>query len=135
MKEKIIYLYYIEKKLCKDIAIELNISTSTVTRTIKKDSRYNLEKENRKKTNKANHNKEIQKRVDNKRKQMQFKNNNDDLILREIHIQDSMELSDRKYLSNENYRKWNYSAYKYNPSKKRYEFISNWFSHEYEKCV
>lgn len=122
MKEKIIYLYYIEKKLCKDIAIELNISTSTVTRTIKKDSRYNLEKENRKKTNKANHNKEIQKRVDNKRKQMQFKNNNDDLILREIHIQDSMELSDRKYLSNENYRKWNYSAYKYNPSKKRYEF-------------
>lgn len=36
--------------------------------------------------------------------------------------QATRELSKSKHLSNENYRKWNYSAYKYNPSRKRYEF-------------
>lgn len=38
------------------------------------------------------------------------------------HIQASMELSKSKKLTDENYRKWNKSAYKYNPSKHRYEF-------------
>ena len=38
------------------------------------------------------------------------------------HEQAARELSKSKHLSNESYRKWNYSAYKYNPSKKRYEF-------------
>lgn len=38
------------------------------------------------------------------------------------HIQASRELSKGKHLTNENYRKWNSSAYKYNPSKRRYEF-------------
>ena len=38
------------------------------------------------------------------------------------HRQDSKELSKSGHLSNENYRKFNYSAYKYNPSKRRYEF-------------
>ena len=32
------------------------------------------------------------------------------------------ELSKSNHLSNESYRKWNYSAYKYNSSKRRYEF-------------
>ena len=38
------------------------------------------------------------------------------------HNQAISELSKRTHLTNENYRKWNYSAYKYNPSKHRYEF-------------
>lgn len=38
------------------------------------------------------------------------------------HIQVTRELSKSRHLSNESYRKWNYSAYSYNPSKKRYEF-------------
>ena len=38
------------------------------------------------------------------------------------HIQAVMELSKCKRLSDENYRKWNKSAYNYNPSKHRYEF-------------
>lgn len=32
-----------------------------------------------------------------------------------------MELSKRSHLSDENYRKWNCSAYQYNASKRRYE--------------
>ena len=42
--------------------------------------------------------------------------------MEEQHRQASYELSKSKHLSNENYRKWNSSAYKYNPSKHRYEF-------------
>ena len=38
------------------------------------------------------------------------------------HIEASIELSKSKKLTDENYRKWNKSAYKYNPSKRRYEF-------------
>ena len=38
------------------------------------------------------------------------------------HRQDVLELSKSKRLSNENYRRWNNSAYKYNPLKRRYEF-------------
>lgn len=125
MKEKILELYFNEKMKQKDIAIKLNISTSTVSRTIQKDIRYIEEKEIRKQDSETRHNKEIQKRVENKRKVNQFKRNNDDLILKSIHNQDSMELSKRSRLSNENYRKWNYSAYQYNPSKQRYEFRDN----------
>ena len=39
-----------------------------------------------------------------------------------MHEQDAMELSKGKYLTNENYRKWNKTAYKYNSEKRRYEF-------------
>ena len=46
-------------------------------------------------------------------------------ILEIQHRQDVQELSESSRLSNESYRKWNYSAYKYNPSKKRYEFDNN----------
>lgn len=122
MKEKILELYFNEKMKQKDIATKLNISTSKVCRTIKKDIRYIEEKELRKHNSTIKHNKDIQKRVENKRKSNQFKRNNDDLILKSIHNQDSMELSKRSHLSDENYRKWNCSAYQYNASKRRYEF-------------
>ena len=59
-----------------------------------------------------------------KRKKIQFSNSVDDLSLKVKHNQASMELSKRSHLSNESYREWNYSAYKYNPSKRRYEFDS-----------
>lgn len=122
MENKILYFYYTEKLMQKDIAIKLNISTSKVSRVIKKDSRYIDEKNSRKLNNKVKHNKDIQNRVEEKRKKTQFRNNVDDLILKNRHNQAAIEMSKRNYLSDENYRKWNYSAYKYNPSRKRYEF-------------
>lgn len=122
MENIIIDLYYIKKFKQKDIANKLNISEATVSRIIRKDKRYSLEKEYRKKENKIKHNKSIQKRVVHKRKKNQFKDKNDDLILKKIHMQDACELSKHFHLSNENYRQWNYSAYNYNPSKRRYEF-------------
>ena len=122
MEDKIIYLYYTEKLMQKDIATKLNISTSKVSRVIAKDSRYIDEKNSRKQSNRIKHNKDIQNRVVEERKKEQFRNSADDLILKNEHNQAAIEMSTRSHLSNENYRKWNYSAYKYNPSKKRYEF-------------
>ncbi|MDO5556160.1 MAG: hypothetical protein Q4G09_05990 [Clostridia bacterium] len=125
MEDIIKNLYFDEKMKQKDIANKLNISKAKVTRTIKMDSRYIEEKNSRKEITKIKHNKDIQKRVETKRKISQFNKNSDDLILKQMHNQASSELSGRKTLSNESYRKWNYSAYNYNPSKERFEFKEN----------
>lgn len=125
MENKVLDLYYIDKYKQKDIANELNISVATVSRIVRKDARYIEEKNSRMCESKVRHNKDIQQRVEKKRKVTRFKNNNDDLILKEMHRQASQELSKVKHLSDENYRKWNSSAYRYNPSRKRYEFDEN----------
>ena len=61
----------------------------------------------------------IKKKRENKRIKDNF------AIVKMQHEQAVKELSKSQYLTNESYRKWNYSAYKYNPSKKRYEFNKN----------
>ena len=122
MKDKILDLFFNQKMKQIDIAIKLNISKSTVSKIVTKDSRYIQEKNRRKFNNKINRNKNIQRQVEKKRKEVQFKNSVDDLIMKRLHMQASMELSRRSHLTNESYRKFNVSAYNYNPSKRRYEF-------------
>ena len=58
--------------------------------------------------------------VKNKREEKRIEDNYD--IVKLEHKQAVKEMSKGSYLTNENYRKWNISAYKYNPLKKRYEF-------------
>lgn len=125
MKDEILDLFFDKKMKQKDIAELLNIAKSTVSKIVSKDSRFIAEKSLRMAKSKAKHNKDIQTRVEQNRKKVQFKNNSDDLILKQMHSQASMELSKRSHLSNENYRKWNKTAYNYNPSKKRFEFDEN----------
>lgn len=125
MKDEILDLFFNKKMKQKDIAELLNIAKSTVSKVVSKDSRFIAEKSLRKANNKVKRNKDIQRRVEQNRKKEQFKNNSDDLILKQMHSQASMELSKRSHLSNENYRKWNKTAYNYNPSKKRFEFDEN----------
>ena len=50
-KEQIIELFYIEHLKPVDIALKLDISNDYITKIIKKDSRYNDEKEQRKQSN------------------------------------------------------------------------------------
>ena len=120
MEEKVIYLYFIKKMLQKDIAKELNISRSTVCRVIRKDQRYMQEKENRKRLNKIKRYKDIQRRVEVKRKKV---NTSDIQILKKMHEQASLELSGgKKPISNRAFRDWNTSVYKYNNKNKCYEF-------------
>ena len=125
MQNTILDLYFNKKLKQIEISKQLNISKSTVSKILSKDARFEEEKNFRKQQNKIKHNKDIQIRVENKRKRIQFNNSVDDLILKHMHNQASTELSKRSHLTNENYRKWNISAYKYNPSMHRYEFNKN----------
>lgn len=121
-KDTIIQLYFIEKFRPVDIATELNISKSAVTQVLQKDVRYTAEKARRKVQNKIKHKEYTNNFKKAKRKANQFKNNVDDLILKNMHNQASAELSKGKKLNNMAYRNWNKSAYEYNSRRKGFEF-------------
>lgn len=106
----------------KAISEELNISKGYVSKVVRTDKRYTKYKNEKMLINRKKHNKQIQTIVETKRKELQFNYAADDLILKKMHTQASCELSKSAHLSDENYRKWNISAYTYNSSKKRYEF-------------
>ena len=121
-KDIILNMYFIEKLRVVDISKKLNISKSAVTQVIQKDKRYSKTKNERKQDNQKKHVEETKKYIKEKRNKVTFKNNSDDLILKNLHKQASMELSEPKRLSNMAYRNWNTSAYSYNEKKKRFEF-------------
>ena len=119
-KDKIINLFYIKHLKVKEIAEITKVTSAYVTKVIKTDSRYmeekNFRKEKSKEKRKQDQNNFIKQKRENKRIQDNYE------FVQSQHIQASMELSKSKKLTDENYRKWNTSAYKYNPSKHRYEF-------------
>lgn len=119
-KETIIGLFYIEHQNVKDIADEVNTSSAYITKVIKSDNRYLAEKNYRKDIAKEKRRIKKNKFIKEKREKIKIEDNYQ--IVQAQHIQATRELSKSNHLSNENYRKWNASAYKYNPSKKRYEF-------------
>ena len=119
-KENIIELFYIEHLKVKEISEIVNTSSAYITKIIKQDARYLQEKEYRKNASKQKRKIDQNNFIKNKREQQRFEDNYS--IVQAQHEQATRELSKSKHLSNENYRKWNCSAYKYNPSKRRYEF-------------
>lgn len=119
-KENIINLFYNEHLKVKKIAEQLDISSSYITKVIKQDSRYMQEKDLRKKESKNNRKIAQNEFIKKKRAKQRLEDNYS--YVQSQHNQATRELSKSSHLSNESYRKWNYSAYSYNPSKKRYEF-------------
>ncbi len=122
MKEKILKMFFQGKMRCKDIAEYLNVSNAYITKIIKKDSRYETEKYKRKELNKEKHNEKTKELIKKQRDKIRICHKVDDLVLRKIHEQATMELSKNSKLSDMAYRNWNTSAYKYNKAKKRFEF-------------
>ena len=122
MKEEILISYFDKKMKQVDIAKKFKISKCTVSRIIQKDSRFITEKEKRKKCNKEKHKQNTKEYIKSQRKKKQFKNNVDDLVLKNMHNQASIELSKPRKITNMSYRNWNTSAYSYNEKKKRFEF-------------
>lgn len=123
LKLDIINMFYIEHLKINQIANIKNISSAYITKIIKQDNRYYEEKEYRKNISKEKRKINQNKFIKNKREKQRMEDNY--LFVKAQHEQATSELSKSQHLSNENYRKWNYSAYKYNPSKKRYEFDSS----------
>lgn len=112
-------LYFEEGKNLTEIAEIVNTSISYISKILKKDERYEVEKEKRKQKNL------LQRRE--KQKECIYKNRKSKLDveyakLKEQHEQAAKELSKSSILGKEALRKYCSSAYKYNPSKKRYEF-------------
>lgn len=81
-----------------------------------------MKKKKEKKCNKEKHKQDTKEYIKSQRRKKQFKNNVDDLILRNMHNQASVELSKPRKITNMAYRNWNTSAYSYNEKKKRFEF-------------
>ena len=119
-KDKILNLFYIEHLKVTEIAEKTSVTSAYVTKVIKTDFRYkeekNFRKEKSKEKRKLAQNNFIKQKRENKRIEDNYE------FVQSQHIQASIELSKSKKLTDENYRKWNTSAYKYNPSKHRYEF-------------
>ena len=122
LEQEILNLYFVECLKQTEIAKRLEISNSKVSRIVTKDSRYPEEKERRKEISKIKHSESAKRIMKKKRERIKFEKNADDLLLRKMHNQASMELSKNSRLSDMAYRNWNTSAYKYNEEKKRYEF-------------
>lgn len=117
-QEKIKVMYFNEKYKQKEIAEKLNVSNQYVSKTLLKDNRYKAEKEQRKNISKERHKQATIDYIKNKRKAK-----NIDLeyqYLKQLHDQDSQELSLRKTIGNVAYRNWNSSVYKYNSKTKSY---------------
>lgn len=120
LKYKIINLFFIEHLKVKDIADNLNISSAYITKIIKTDERYFQEKNSRKDLSKSKRKIDKNNYIKHKREIKKIEDNYE--FVKSQHIQDVKELSGCSHLSDESYRKWNYSAYIYNPLKHRYEF-------------
>lgn len=112
-------LYFEQQKTLTEIAKAINTSISYISKVLRKDERYQCEKERRKKE------KLIQRRK--VQKDMIYKNRKNKIDIEYInlknkHEQASKELSKHSTLNKDTLRKWCSSAYIYNPDKNRYEF-------------
>lgn len=119
-KDKIIELFFIRHLSVKEIADSIGTSSAYITKIIKTDERYVKEKQYRKEKSKEKRKQDKNNFMKNKREQKRIDDNYS--FVQAQHYQATRELSKSRHITNETYRKWNSSAYKYNPLKKRYEF-------------
>ena len=121
-KQDIINLFYIEHCSTKEIAENLSVSSAYVSKIVRNDERYYEEKQYRRMLAKDKRRVGQNTFIKNKREKQRI----DDCyaFMKRQQAQDSRELSTPSHLTNESYRRWNNSAYSYNPSKRQYEFDS-----------
>ena len=119
-KDMIIELFFEQHLKVNEIAQNIGTSSAYITKIIKQDQRYLEEKQSRQEVSKLNRKIAQNNFMKNKREQKRIDDQYS--IVQAQHKQDAMELSKRGHMNNQTFRKWNSSAYKYNPSKHRYEF-------------
>lgn len=114
--------YYFEEGMTlTKIAEILNVSTSYISRILRKNEKYEIEKEKRKKQNLLKR-REVQKELiyTNRKTKIDVEY----LNVMKKHSEASKELSKTSIIGKDTLRKWCSSAYIYNPIKNRYEFNS-----------
>ena len=115
-KEQILSLYFEENMAATEISKKVNVVKSYITKIIKQDNRYEMEKSRRKEANKVkrkNFNRENMRRV-------RKRDSDINAILKQQHIQASCELSGRKTISNRAFRNWNPGIYQFYNKTKEY---------------
>lgn len=115
-------LYFEKKMSLTEISNIVNTSISYISKILRKDERYKIEKEKRVQEN-------LKKRR-NTQKILIYNNRKNKIDLAYInmknqHEQATKELSKHSIIGNNALRKWSGSAYKYNSKKNRYEFDTN----------
>ncbi len=115
-KDEIITLYFEKKMSAIEISRKVNVVQSYITKIIKSDSRYDIEKQRRKSQTKKRHNKINR---ENMRK-VREKNAIDNECLKLLLYHDSYELSTKKSISNQAFRNWNSSIYKFHNENSEY---------------
>ena len=120
-KEKIEELYFNEKMSLTEIASQLGVSVSYVSKILRKNSNYNIEQERRKKENKIFRREKQKELIYKLRKNKAKENIIENYALKRKHEQDVRELSKRRTLGNDALRKW-CSLYKYDKEKQKYKF-------------
>lgn len=120
-RAKIEDMYFIQKMSLTEIAQHLNISVSYVSRILKNNDRYVLEKEDRKKQNFIKRRK-IQKELIYKQKKEKARQRViENQVLKQMHEQATREMSKGRKLGDEVLRKW-CSLYQYDKEKGCYKF-------------
>lgn len=117
-KKKIEEMYFIQKKNLTEIAQELQLSVSYISRILRANEKYKNEKEQRKSINEIKRRKQQKTLIYNGRKR---KINIDYQVIKKMHEEAVKELSKRAKLNDDALRKW-CSLYKYNQVKNQYEF-------------
>lgn len=112
-------LYFEQRKSLTEIAEIINTSISYISKTLRKNDMYKIEKEKRKEENQKQRKKVQKDLIYSKR---ESKTDIDYINLKSQHEQDINELSKHSTIGNQALRKWCNSAYKYNTNKKCYEF-------------
>ena len=123
-REEIERLYFLQKRSLTQIAEEMKLSISYISRILRENTNYHDEQEKRKQENKEKRRAKQKELIYTNRKEKARQSSIDNLIMQNLHEQASIELSKRSALSKEALRKW-CSLYKYNKQKKCYEFDSS----------
>lgn len=116
-KNKIIQMYYDQHLRPTDISKALNIDNGYITRIIKQDERYQMEKEQRKQFNKQKNKEQTIAYI----RATRHSQKEEYEILQYQLAMDSKIESKSSIISKINFRKYNSSAYNYNSNKKQFE--------------
>lgn len=120
-REKIEEMYFIQKMSLTNIAKELKVSVSYVSRLLRDNEKYHDEQEIRKQENQLKRKKQQKELIYSQRKEKARQRLLENQAMKRLHEQATREMSKGRKLGNETLRRW-CSLYNYNKDKNCYEF-------------
>lgn len=119
-KERIKKLYYEKRLNIVMISQKLHISKQYVSKIVRNDTRYELERTKRKDENVIKQKRRNIQCIIKNRKKKKFKADQIKAFMEKQHFQATRELSGRKTINNRAFRNWNSSIYQFHNRSKEY---------------